>query len=58
MSKVFENEINGANFKSFLSKSKIIIQLSSMDDLVKLNELKEYFPEHSELEISYGPTIK
>ena len=58
MSKIFENEINVANFKHFLSKSKIIIQLSSMDDFVKLNELKEYFPKHSELAISYAPTIK
>ena len=58
LSFIFENEINVTNFKSFLSKSKIIIQLSSMDDLAELNKLKEYFPEHSELTIDFPDTIK
>ena len=52
MSNIFENKINLINFKSLSLKTKIIIQLFSMKDLVKLNKLKEYFPEHSELEIS------
>ena len=55
---IFENIINVANFKSLSFKTKIIIQLSSMNDLAELNKLKEYFPEHSELKISYHPTIK
>ena len=29
-----------------------------MKDLAELNKLKEYFPVHSELKISYFPTIK
>ena len=53
MSYIFENEINVRNFKSLSLKTKIIIKLRSMKDLAELNELKEYFPEHSELEISY-----
>ena len=58
MSNIFENEINVTNFKSLSLKIKIVIRLTSMDDLVELNKLKEYFPEHSELKISYSPTIK
>ena len=58
MSYIFENEINVTNFKSLSLKTKIIVKLFSMKDLAKLNKLKEYFPEHSELEISYTPTIK
>ena len=58
ISNIVENEINVTNFKSLSLKTKIIITLSSMDDLAELNKLKEYFPEHSELEISYTPTIK
>ena len=54
----FENEINVTNFKSFSSKTKIIIQVFSINDLAELNKLKEYFPEHSELVISYTYTIK
>ena len=53
---IFENEINATNFKSLSLKTKIVIRLSSMDDLAELNKLKEYFPEHSELAIDY--TIK
>ena len=53
---IFENEINVRNFKSLSFKTKIIIEISSMNDLVKLNKLKEYFPEHSELAISYSLT--
>ena len=56
LSYIFENKINGTNFKSLSLKTKIIITLFSMDDLAELNKLKEYFPEHSELEISYSPT--
>ena len=55
LSFIFENEINITNFKSFSSKTKIIIGLSSMDDLAELNKLKEYFPEHSELNIRCSP---
>ena len=55
---IFENIINVANFKSLSFKTKIVIELSSIEDLAKLNKLKEYFPEHSELKISYCPTIK
>ena len=60
MLSIFENEINVTHFKSYSSKTKIIIiiKLSSMKDLAELNKLKEYFPVHSELEISYTPTIK
>ena len=58
ISYIFENEINVANFKSLPLTTKIIIKLSSMDDLAELNKLKEYFPEHSEFEISYTSTIK
>ena len=59
MLSIFENEINVTYFKSYSSKTKIIIiKLSSMKDLAELNKLKEYFPVHSELEISYTPTIK
>ena len=58
MSNIFENEINVTNFKSLSLNTKIIIQLSSMEGLAELNKLKDYFPEHSELEVSYSPTIK
>ena len=58
MSYIFENEINVTNFTSLSLKTKIIVKLFSMKDLAKLNKLKEYFPKHSELEISYTPTIK
>ena len=58
ISNLFENEINVTNFKSLLLKTKIILKLSSMEDLVELSKLKEYFPEHSELEINYSDTIK
>ena len=58
ISYIFENETNGANFKALSSKTKIIIKLSSMRDLAELNKLKEYLPEHIELEISYTHTIK
>ena len=57
MSYIFENEINVANFKSLSLRTKIIIQLFSMNDFAELNKLKEYFPEYSELEISYTSTI-
>ena len=57
ISYIFENEINVRNFKSFSSKTKIIIQISPMKDFAELNKLKEYFPEHSELEICYAPSI-
>ena len=57
MSNIFENEINVTNFKSLSLNTKIIIQLSSMEGLAELNKLKDYFPEHSELEVSYSPTI-
>ena len=53
ISNTFENEINVTNFKSLPLKTKIVIRLSSMDDLDELNKLKEYFPEHSELAIDY-----
>ena len=53
ISNIFENKINVTFFKSLLLKTKIIIKLCSMKDIVKLNELKEFFPEHSELEIRY-----
>ena len=55
---IFENEFSITNFKSLSSNTKIIIELFSMEDLAKLYKLKEYFPEHSELKIEYGPTIK
>ena len=58
ISNIFENEINTTNFKSLSLKTKIIVKLSSMDDLVELNKLKEYFPEHSELAINDFGTIK
>ena len=58
ISNIFENEINATNFKSLSSKTKIIIKLYSMKYLAELSKLKEYFPEHSELKISYFPTIK
>ena len=58
MSNIFENEINVTNFKSLSLNTKIIIQLSSMEGLAELNKLKDYLPEHSELEVSYSPTIK
>ena len=58
ISSIFENEINVTNFKSLSLKTKIVIRLTSMEDLAELNKLKEYFPEHSELKISYCPTIK
>ena len=58
ISSIFENEINVTNFKSLSLKTKIVIKLTSMDELAKLNELKEYFPEHSELAIDYSHTIK
>ena len=58
ISYIFENEINIANFKSLSLKTKIIIKLSSMDDLTKINKLKEYFPEHSELTIDFSDTNK
>ena len=58
MSNIFENEINVRKFKYISLKTKITIKLSSMNDLAVLNKLKEYFPEHSELAISYEPTIK
>ena len=57
MSYIFENEINVTNFKSLSLKTRIIIKLSSMDDFAQLIKLKEYFPEHSELEIDYSHTI-
>ena len=56
MSYIFENEMNIANFKSLSLKTKIIAKLSSMNDLVELNKLKEFFPEHSELAIDYFHT--
>ena len=56
ISDIFENEINVANFKSLSLKTKIIIKLSSINDLAELNELKEHFPEHSELTINYSYT--
>ena len=55
-SSIFANEISVKNFKSLSSKTKIIIELSSMDDLAKLNKIKEYFPEHSELKIGFPDT--
>ena len=55
---IFENEVNVINFKSLPLKTKIIVKLFSMKDLAELNKLKEYFPEHSELTISYTYTIK
>ena len=58
ISNIFENEINVTNFKSLSSKIKIIFRLYTMDELAELNKLKEYFPVHSELKISYFPTIK
>ena len=54
---IFKNEINVINFKSLSLKTKIVIELSSMKNLAELNKLKEYFPEHSELAISYFDTI-
>ena len=53
---ILENEINIANFKSLSLKTKIIIEICSMEDLAELNKLKEYFPEHSELEIDFSDT--
>ena len=58
ISNTLKNKINVINFKSLSLMTKIIIKISLMKDLAELNELKEYFPEHSELEISYTPTIK
>ena len=58
ISNIFENKINVTNFKYLSLKTKIVIKLRSMGDLAELNKLKEYFPEHSELEISYFNTIK
>ena len=58
ISYILENEFNVVNFKSLLLKTKIIIEISSMDDLTEINKLKECFPEHSELTISYSDTIK
>ena len=58
ISYIFKNEMNVTNFKSFSLKIKIVIRLTSMKDLAELNKLKEYFPEHSELVISYTSTIK
>ena len=58
ISNIFENEINVANFKSLSSKTKIIIELSSVNSLAELNKLKEYFSNNSELEIKFSPTIK
>ena len=55
---IFENEISVTNFKSLSLKTKIIIEIFSMNDLALLNELKEYFPEHSELAIDYSDTMK
>ena len=55
---IFGNEINVRNFKSLSLKTKIIIELSSMDDLSELNKLKEYFPDHSELTIDFSDTNK
>ena len=56
ISSIFENEINITNFKFLSLNTKIVIKLGSMKDLAELNKLKEYFPVHSELEISYSPT--
>ena len=56
VSNIFKNKINVTNFKSLSLKTKIIIRLSSMNDLTELNKLKEYFPEHSELAIDYSDT--
>ena len=58
ISYILENEFNVVNFKSLSLKAKIIIEISSMDDLTEINKLKEYFPERSELTISYSDTIK
>ena len=58
ISNTLENGINVANFKSLSLKTKIIIEVSSMNDLAELNKLKECFPDHSELKISYSDTIK
>ena len=58
MSYIFKNKINVANFKSLSLKTIIIIEICSMDDLAKLNKLKEYFPVNSELAINYTYTIK
>ena len=55
---IFENEINLINFKSLSLKTKIVIELSSIDELAELSKLKEYFPVHSELKINYSGTIK
>ena len=57
ISYIFENEINEINFKSLSLKTKIIVKLFSMDDLAEINKLKDYFPEHSELELIYDHTI-
>ena len=57
ISSIVENEINVINFKSLSLKTKIVITLFSMDHLAKLNKLKEYFPEHSELAIDFSYTI-
>ena len=57
ISNIFENEINVTNFKPLSLKTKII-KLYSMKDLAKLNKLKKYFPDHSEMEINYINTIK
>ena len=56
ISKIFDNEINVANLKFLSLKTKIIIELFLMKDLVELNKLKEYFPEHSELAIDFSDT--
>ena len=54
---IFENEISVTNFKFLSFKTTIIVKLLSMDDFVELNKLKEYFPEHSELEINLYTNI-
>ena len=38
ISSIFENEINVTNFKSLPLKTKIVIRLSSMDDLSELKK--------------------
>ena len=58
MYKIFENEINVRNFKSLSLKTKIIIEISTIKELVELNKLKEYIPEHSELAIYFSNTNK